>query len=526
MGAPKAGRGSKKNKASAASAAASEDAATEETPAASPAKPFPTQTALALLGLGLAVIFSYQYRGLFFRLFGFVYFMLVAFSVVALLVLLAIAVLVGIGLSQGGKQMRKAVDDTFLYYRALYYFWVKAGTLADCQLFAGHPRQAKLQIFSLTLIMHLWDKPHYRNGSFQHDMLKNLRNVALPGTGMPLHWVVQTKILGYAFLLIAYPLIAVASALIRCWPLDFKNLEPVAAIYSEQLLCPQDWFSFWQLNCRLATWHSFVTKETDYRMEDKLEFLKTAEALDIAVTPCMKVPAIVCKHRNEEGGLGFASFRNALSDGDWIIQEKLGNGPFLASMLPDDAPLSTFRIISASRGGLLSGTSERGSVKMEDINALSCVWRAGLQGAATDHSSILFNVDPKTGEIKKGTTNNHWYQRGFKKIFTTPRTSEHSTTHHPDGAIPITGKKVPDMKKLMNFVSDAHLRMMPHVPLAGWDIAFVGDDNKMILLEANLSCNFFRGDFDQDAYFKFIEDYFLELEKREKASGTTPSTAE
>jgi hypothetical protein len=223
----------------------------------------------------------------------------------------------------------------------------------------------------------------------------------------------------------------------------------------------------------------------------------------------------VCKHRNEEGGLGFASFRNATEGGDWIIQEKIENGPFLASLLPENAPLSTFRIISASRGGLKSGTSSRGKVTMDDITALSCVWRAGRKGAATDHSAVLFNMDPQTGMIKAGTTNNHWYQRGFSKIFTTPWTSQQNITRHPNTDQLITGTQVPNQQKMMDFVRDAHLRMMPHVPLAGWDVAWCGDDNKMLLLEANLSCNFFRGDFDHDAYFQFVEDYFLNLEQRD-----------
>ena len=51
--------------------------------------------------------------------------------------------------------------------------------------------------------------------------------------------------------------------------------------------------------------------------------------------------------------------------------------------------------------------------KHEDITALSCVFRAGRQGAATDHDSILFDVDVKTGAIKGGTTNAHWYRLGL-----------------------------------------------------------------------------------------------------------------
>lgn len=66
------------------------------------------------------------------------------------------------------------------------------------------------------------------------------------------------------------------------------------------------------------------------------------------------------------------------------------------------------------------------------IESLSCVFRAGRQGADTDHSSILFDVDASTGTILKGTTNAHWYQLGPTKMFNTPWVSTHDATHHPD----------------------------------------------------------------------------------------------
>ena len=65
---------------------------------------------------------------------------------------------------------------------------------------------------------------------------------------------------------------------------------------------------------------------------------------------------------------------------------------------------------------------------------------------------------------------------------------------------------------------DAHLRLIPHVPLCGWDVALTANDG-MLLLEGNFSCNFFRGDFDQKAYFEFVSDYFVDLERR-RADGT------
>lgn len=67
----------------------------------------------------------------------------------------------------------------------------------------------------------------------------------------------------------------------------------------------------------------------------------------------MKADSIVVKNKNEEGGLGIYFYKNALAGGDWIIQERLDNAPFLKdNLLPPNAPLSTLRVITASRGGL------------------------------------------------------------------------------------------------------------------------------------------------------------------------------
>ena len=50
-------------------------------------------------------------------------------------------------------------------------------------------------------------------------------------------------------------------------------------------------------------------------------------------------------------------FKNAAHGGQWILQTKLSNGGKIAELLPDDAPLSTLRVITASRGGLRQGAS-------------------------------------------------------------------------------------------------------------------------------------------------------------------------
>lgn len=444
------------------------------------------------------------------------------FSRISYLTVIALMTFLVSSLLFSAQQVRAQFFNTFFktieYYQALTYYY-RGGSYVDSPYFPESV-QARIQVYSLSLITALWSKPHYRNGDFQEDMIKNLCDIAIPGTGFHFGHFAYFKPLVYFFLLVLYPLVAIVAALNRAIRLTDEETGPCAqsdflgrfsACYLEQLLTPQDWFSYWRLNCRLATLHSSVTGEEDYALEDKWTFLAKAQELKVAVSPSMSASGIMCKHRNEEGGLGIHAFKNACVGGDWIIQQTLANSPFLASMLPDNAPLSTFRVISASRGGLKSGTGE--PVVMDDIKALSCVWRAGRQNAITDHSAVLFNVDPNTGVIKKGTSNQHWFQRGFSKVFTTPWLSKHDYTHHPDTGGIITGKVVPNIEGIMKLVSEAHLRLNPHVPMCGWDVALT-KDHGMLLLEVNFSCNFFRGMFDKSWYYDFVDDYFLKMEER------------
>ena len=56
--------------------------------------------------------------------------------------------------------------------------------------------------------------------------------------------------------------------------------------------------------------------------------------------------------------------------------------------------------------------------------------------------------------------------------------------------------------------------MMPDVPIVGWDVAFT--PTGIFLLEVNLSCNFFRGNFDVQDYICFVDEFFQDLEARDK----------
>jgi hypothetical protein len=77
-------------------------------------------------------------------------------------------------------------------------------------------------------------------------------------------------------------------------------------------------------------------------------------------------------------------------------------------------------------------TSEQGYV-----DVVTAVWRAGLAGASTDHSSICFNVDLGTGALSPGVTANHWYRLGLQGLGRLDAAAARVWQSHPD-----TGKQV------------------------------------------------------------------------------------
>jgi len=125
----------------------------------------------------------------------------------------------------------------------------------------------------------------------------------------------------------------------------------------------------------------------------------------------------------------------------------------------------------------------------------------------------MFDVDLTRGVIGKGTSNAHWYQLGLTRAWRAPWVTEgHTTEAHPDTGTAIAAERVPDFDRMVQLVRRAHRRLLPGVPLIGWDVALT-EEAGMCLLEANLSCNFFRASFEQAAYFSFVEDVLAHLEK-------------
>lgn len=424
------------------------------------------------------------------------------------------------------------LSDTLAYLRALL-FYARGGKYAECDVFSKYDESTRCSayVFSLALAMRMWDSPHYRKSTYSADVRDNFANVAVPGTGLALSCLAVNRYVTAVFLVFLYPLVCLvagAAHAVRAarGAQEAWTLAAVAKCYKTQLLAPQDWFSLWRINSRLAAWHSLSTRDEvrgplitdgwhDYGMENKWAFIEKGLALGVAVSPVLKLPALCIKHKNEEGGMGIYFYRNALEGGDWIIQEVMKNEDFVASLLSEKAPLSTFRVMTASWCGMPEDAPER-PAGAKDVDAISCVFRAGREGASTDHSSILFDVDVATGKVGRGTTNMQWYQLGLQNaapIGNVRWAPPEDVLLHPDTNRAVTGAVVPEFaKRVLELATDAHRKMLPRVPIAGWDVV-LSQDHGACLLEVNLSCNFFRGSFDEVRYVDFIDRYFRYCER-------------
>lgn len=374
-----------------------------------------------------------------------------------------------------------ALLATLSYYRALYQLIALKKTYHTCTVF-NDDKWAKVQVYSLSLIFDLWHRPHYRSRHFQQDMLDNLRNVAIPGTGVPLSYLCRSYLLCLFAVLILNPLVCLFGAINKARRSCSLVAQPhiflteTCYYYTNHLLHPDDWFSLWRLNCRLASVYSSVTQAEGYRYEDKWTFLKEGDGV-IPVSPYLHdVQELVCKNKNVEGGLAIHFYRNALFGGDWILQPKLANAKWLKELLPEDAPLSTMRVITMSTAplqqhGRASSNSDphivmnghstkkkknKQSVAEEEecIHVMSSVLRLGRRGAATDHSSVLFDVDSASGVITHGLSNAHWYQLGPAGL-RAPWLPPAAQNMHPDNpTVMITGQQVPQMSEAVKIVKE------------------------------------------------------------------------
>jgi len=436
-----------------------------------------------------------------------------------------------------GDDRGRAFSACLLYYKAMWLMLFNKGSYKDVKELCSVQDESKVSdkkpaakgkagdvsdknefnlftaiwLYSLGLNFELWSVPHYRADSLQEDLKANFSNIAFPGTGFALSLFCYHKALAFLYILVCHPFVVLASGFAIARSEVHAKKRSLAAIFEEELLCPKHWFALWRINSTLVaahhTAHADQPKVQDeYRYENKWDFIELAlqqekelgDKAGFKVTPVIKdFPQLVCKHKNIEGGMGIHMFKNAVHGGDWIIQERLDNCEELKKLLPADAPLSTFRVITMADPDVSSG-------KIDHL-AMTFVWRAGRAGKTTDHSSILLAVDPDTLKILDGKAFSNWYQVG--RPGNQNLLSKQQLTTHPDTEKKLSGVALTCAKSAVQNCVDAHKSLMPHVPTIGWDVA-VSQEHGSVLLEANLSCNFFGGIYDRKKYLKIVDKYY------------------
>ena len=218
------------------------------------------------------------------------------------------------------------------------------------------------------------------------------------------------------------------------------------------------------------------------------------------------------------------------------------------------------------------------------VHVVTAVWRAGFASARTDHSAVCFGVDCSTGKLLPGTTAAHWYRLGgtlgkalralfaFLVSLVLPaglarravgggrggaRAAAEAagrpgdpTAGSPPGArwsfvpetgLMVAGRPFPGWADACAACVRAHRELLLDVPLVGWDVAIVDEDqeeeedegesgtprsarpcrrkNRPLLLEANLSLNFFGGPCDRAGYASFVVQTFAALAEAEERGG-------
>jgi hypothetical protein len=430
-----------------------------------------------------------------------------------------------------GPQLQVVLSACALYYQAMWSIFVKKGSYDEIRCLCGAPRIpwsskiaekasvpkmsrdqefrlfAAVWLHTLSLNFKLWDKPHYRTTSLRQDLVDNFSNIAFPSTGVPMSWVCCCRPVAVLYLLFCHPWIVLCVSLVVMRSKDHCEGRDFGRVFEEELLAPKHWFALWRINSTLVAAHHEAHADqpkvqNEYRYENKWDFLELAlqqaklpaGANTFKVTPVITdVPEMVCKHKNIEGGMGIHMFKNAVHGGDWILQERLDNCKELKALLPETAPLSTFRVIT-----MIDPTQPFESSHM----AMTFVWRAGRAGKNTDHSSVLYAVDPDTLKILDGKMFSNWYQVG--KVGSTNLLSKRGVTKHPDSGRDLKGEVLKCADSATENCIEAHRRLMPNVPVIGWDVA-VAEGHGSVLLEANLSCNFFGGIYDRHRYLLMFD---------------------
>ncbi|CAB9501187.1 expressed unknown protein [Seminavis robusta] len=361
----------------------------------------------------------------------------------------------------------RLANHTLTYYQGLFHYLLGAGrnfdysadlnkaTLAALRPSPGDTdedllfkQNARIHLFALASQFYLYNKPHYRKGSYREDLVDNLENVAIPGTGIKLSWVACNRLLGLGFLTTAYPAISLVASFHQWFMSKFQS--SISGEFATRLLAPDDWFSYWRLNCTVVGLHALLNNSpADYEMENKWTFLEEGVKRGVPVSPYLTAPGFV------------ATVQDVKSLSCVFRAGRAGADTDHSSILFD---------VDVTTGLIRGGTTNAHWYRTGILEAIPgrCPWR----------SQHDYKLHPD-GDIPVSGN----FVPDIKNLLALVEKSHFDLCP----GVPFAGW-------------DVVLSADPDLPVC--------------LLEVNLSCNFFRGSFDKKLYLDFIDDAFAVLQSK------------
>jgi hypothetical protein len=379
-------------------------------------------------------------------------------------------------------------------------------------------RPVEVPTWALSLPYRLWDKVIRYDGRTFEDLQAGRLSAAMRRV-LPLRAL-------YLLFLFAWPLVAFVRSLkrgrgaLRYWRLclgypELSVLHPDADYNDREAKWSRPDFSLGMY----YAWRWHRSAPNSLRIDDKRHFLVECEKHGIPTPPTYTAAQAVArggtfivKDPQRDLGAGVAALTadeiRALGDeaDELIIQMKLHNHAELLKVLPDDAPLSSFRVITTL------------DPKTREPHVSRCAIRIGRAGVDADNTArggIWAQVDRRTGKILAGVTKASFgrSERGVPVRFET----------HPDTGKSFVGMRVPwfDEGRLLALV--AHRRLGLDLISLGWDVAISASGP--ILLEVNVWTTCYDYDPPDDAFTPACKLIVKELAGSNKTTGAVRSAA-
>ena len=213
-------------------------------------------------------------------------------------------------------------------------------------------------------------------------------------------------------------------------------------------------------------------------LDDKRRFLEACATAGLPTPPTVTLTDAVAEGGSwyvkvpaSDLGYGVArmdadELRDIPDDGSLIVQRPLRNHPTLRALFSDDAPLSSFRVLTLR-------DPDTGAVRVG-----RCAIRIGRAGSHVDNTQqggIWAQVDAE-GRILPGVT---------KKTFgKTVRGAPVRHDAHPDTGRVFAGATVPWFAQCQRMALEAQRRLAPDAVSLGWDLALAEDGP--VFLEVNV----------------------------------------